>query len=338
MMIIDDVYNTTVGAPELAVRAPSIHNSQPWRCWLTERTLHLFAAADRWLPATDADHRDLLLSCGAMLHHLVVALRAAGVRPTVHRIPNPAVEDHLAALELRAEPTSNADIGLARPVAARRSDRRPFTSWEVPEAFLAELVEQAAERGAVLRAIKDDGDRQTVLDAIREAEAIQRTTPGYQHELATWTGRSLSDDGVPVASLLQETATRADAARDFPTGDLSAISREPDGAVLLVLGTASDDRMSQLRAGEAMSAVLLRATQAGLATCPLSQPLEVPSTRRLLEEQVLGGALTPQLILRVGFAPSGPPRSTGSRHVRATARLIGDRHAEPLRGPTKGWS
>ena len=26
---------------------------------------------------------------------------------------------------------------------------------------------------------------------------------------------------------------------------------EPDGAVLLVLGTASDDRMSQLRAGEA---------------------------------------------------------------------------------------
>jgi hypothetical protein len=77
--------------------------------------------------------------------------------------------------------------------------------------------------------------------------------------------------------------------------------------VLLVLGTASDDRMSQLRAGEATSAVLLRATQAGLATCPLSQPLEVPSTRRLLEEQVLGGALTPQLLLRIGFAPGGPP-------------------------------
>ena len=68
----------------------------------------------------------------------------------------------------------------------------------------------------------------------------------------------------------------------------------------MVLGTASDDRLSQLRAGEALSAVLLQAAQMGLASCPLSQPLEVGSTRRLLAT-VLGGTLSPQLVLRLGF-------------------------------------
>ena len=242
-----------------------------------------------------------------MLHHLVIALRAAGLESTVHRIPNPAVEDHLAAIELRSGATSEADVDLARVITERRTDRRPYTSWEVPEAFLELLAERATEQGAVLRVIRGSAHRRTLLDAISDAAAIQRRVPGYQTELAMWTGRSLSDDGVPAASLLTASSTGAEAARDFPKGDISMVTYEPDGAVLLVLGTASDDRMSQLRAGEALSAVLLQATQAGLATCPLSQPLEVNSVRRVLADEVLGGTLTPQLVLRAGFAHSGPP-------------------------------
>jgi len=76
--------------------------------------------------------------------------------------------------------------------------------------------------------------------------------------------------------------------------------------LLAVLGTASDDRLSQLRAGEALSAVLLTATTIGLATCPLSQALEIGTTRRMLRDNVLDGTLSPQLVLRVGRAPVGP--------------------------------
>jgi predicted amidohydrolase YtcJ len=118
MMINDDVYETAVGAIELAARAPSIHNSQPWQCLLTDETLQLYAARDRWLPATDADRRDLMLSCGAMLHHLVVALRATGLEPRVHRLPNEAVENHVAAIELRDGSASDADIDLARAMCS----------------------------------------------------------------------------------------------------------------------------------------------------------------------------------------------------------------------------
>jgi hypothetical protein len=82
-----------------------------------------------------------------------------------------------------------------------------------------------------------------------------------------------------------------------------------DGATLLVLGTASDDVLSWLRAGEATSAVLLHATTAGLASSPLSQPLEVGGTRAVLRDDVLGGTLSPQMVLRVGW-PSGAAKGS----------------------------
>jgi hypothetical protein len=53
--------------------------------------------------------------------------------------------------------------------------------------------------------------------------------------------------------------------------------------------------------------VLLHATELGLATCPLSQPLEVDWTRARIRNELVGGALHPQLVLRVGWAPPGPP-------------------------------
>jgi hypothetical protein len=76
---------------------------------------------------------------------------------------------------------------------------------------------------------------------------------------------------------------------------------------MMVLATASDAHLARLRAGEALSAVLLRATALGLATCALSRTLEVGTSRQALEDEVFGGAEVPQLALRVGWAPAGRP-------------------------------
>src|SRR6478735_1690911 len=87
---------TARAAVALANRAPSVHNSQPWRWRIGPTTLHLFADPARALPATDPDGRDLRISCGAALNHLRVALLAAGWDTRVHRLPDPALSLHLA--------------------------------------------------------------------------------------------------------------------------------------------------------------------------------------------------------------------------------------------------
>src|SRR6476661_9217583 len=131
-MIVDTVDRQTIrAAVELGSHAPSVHNSQPWRWRLDGRTLLLQADLHRWLPTTDADGRDLVVSCGAALHHTRVALAAAGVHATVHRIPNPERADDLAALELSLRSPVDDDIQLAATILRRRTDRRRFSTWEV---------------------------------------------------------------------------------------------------------------------------------------------------------------------------------------------------------------
>jgi hypothetical protein len=166
-----------------------------------------------------------------------------------------------------------------------------------------------------------------LLEAIREAEAQQKDVPGYGTELATWTGRRAGDDGVPAANLLQARTAGIPASRSFLEGDIGPypVGRQ-DEAVLAVLGTASDDTLSQLRAGEALSAVLLTATTLGLATCPLSQPLEIGATRRTVRDDVLEATLSPQLVLRIGWPPIGPPLpATPRRSFADIATVAQDR-------------
>src|SRR4051812_22357907 len=83
---------------EKACRAPSLHNSQPWRWIFKCGTLSLFADHSRVGTHTDSTGREVVLSCGAALDHLQVAAAAAGWQLTVARYPDPHDHDHLASV------------------------------------------------------------------------------------------------------------------------------------------------------------------------------------------------------------------------------------------------
>ncbi|MCP2170171.1 Acg family FMN-binding oxidoreductase [Goodfellowiella coeruleoviolacea] len=306
----------------LAVRAPSVHNSQPWRWRVGGRSVHLYADWSRHLPATDPDGRDLVVSCGAALHHLRVALAALGWGATVHRLPNPNDRDHLASVELSPRQPSHDDITLVSAVPRRRSDRRLYSSWPVSDALLDQLRTHSTEEASLLRAATDPATRSRLLLALAEARRTQESDDDYCWEVAAWSGRYAGDpDGVPAgAAPADQDGYGGLPLRRFvaplltqPPGALT----DPDGGTLVVLGTGSDDLRSRLHAGEAASVVLLRATSFGLATCPLSQPLEVPETRAAIRS-LLGGQAFPQLMLRIGWAhlnadplPATPRRPVG---------------------------
>jgi hypothetical protein len=291
----------------LANRAPSIHNSQPWRWRLTNDSVRLFADNSRLLPATDPDGRDLILSCAAALHHLRIALAVEGWGTTVHRMPNPTDPDHLATVEVHQRTPLTTEVAMASAIRRRRTDRRRFTSWPVPAGLLDGFADLATAQGVVLVAATEPDNRFVLASAIAEASIRQEANVDYAAELATWTGRSpFTADGVPATNIPAGARRHDDTTmRAFPNGQLTQppVGDEHDAGELLVLATANDDRGSQLRAGEALSAVLLTATDLGLATCPLSQVLEVPATRELVRTRVLDGFGFPQIVVRVGWPP-----------------------------------
>jgi len=80
----------------VAVRAPSIHNTQPWAWRLDNGELTLLADRSRQLEVADPDGHSLLISCGAALHLTDVALRADGWQIETTLMPDPSDRDALA--------------------------------------------------------------------------------------------------------------------------------------------------------------------------------------------------------------------------------------------------
>ncbi|MET7772758.1 NAD(P)H nitroreductase [Nocardia sp. NPDC005366] len=284
----------------LAVRAPSVHNTQPWRFRIADRGIRLYLDPARSLDAADPDQRDLLVSCGAVLHHARIAFASLGWSAVVDRLPDPDRPDHLATIELVRHRPTPTDAALGAAITHRRTDRRHFSSQPIPRGYLGLVTERAAANGAtVLQAAYEP--RRVLVETMYEAARRHAGDSYYRLELAEWSGRHDSADGVPAASAPHRRAGQGIPNRVFATPRLVDTSREPDYAELLVVGTAGDDRLSRLRAGEAVSAVLLTATNIGLSTCLLTEPLEVPDLRRRIRTGVLADVSYPQAVIRVGW-------------------------------------
>jgi hypothetical protein len=287
----------------LASRAPSVHNTQPWRWRVGADSLHLYADRRLHLPSTDPDGRDLILSCGIALHHCVIALAALGWQSKIHRLPNPDEPEHLAAVEVYRRPPGEVDITLAAAIPRRRTDRRHYSSWSVPPNYIALMGARAARAGVMLRQIESLPHLQDIVARAVWRHAIDHD---YMAELTAWSGRYGSLAGVPARST-PESDTAAPVPPRLFAGP--ALAQPPDSesvvdnAVVLALGTKDDSTLARLRAGEATSLVLLSATALGLASCPVTEPLEVSETRDAVQIEVFGISGFPQMLLRIGWAP-----------------------------------
>jgi nitroreductase len=307
-------------ALELASRAPSLHNSQPWRWRIADASIHLYADTDRQLPVVDPIGRELVISCGAVLHHARVAFASLGWQALVHRLPNPAEPGHLAAIEFnRVANSPEPVVAMASAAARRHTDRRPFLPDSLPPGLLDDLMKAAADEHVTLTVVDSPQALRELVVAFSHVNAVQRDDFAYLSELRAWAGRSRgATEGVPANEIRGADASRRGMlGRNFGLVSVGELGAPPmdDGATLAVLSTDDDKRASWLRTGEALSAVLLIATAAGLASCTLSQVAELSTTRHLVRAAVLGGAGEPQLAMRIGWpvtidfpAPLAPRR------------------------------
>lgn len=290
-------------AVALASHAPSVHNTQPWQWRVTGDGLELVADRTRRLQASDPQGRMLMLSCGTTLHHLAVAMTSMGWEPEIRRLPDPRRPSLLACISFRPARTTAEAAELAAAITARRTDRRPMSTWGLPEAHLRAFVSLAARYGSLAEALGPGQADEWKLIWPPDADRQERAAHG---EAFAWTHRpAATHDGIPADNL--------------PTGPLRGLRRSPvpspgdpeyaeePGLLTLLLTTSSDDTLACLRAGEALSAVLLEATRRGLATAIDTEALEREETRDLIEQEVLHGSRTPQVVVRVGWPSSADP-------------------------------
>jgi nitroreductase len=311
-----------------ATRAPSIHNTQPWRFTATPDRLQLFLDPERALPVLDPTGRQQVISCGVAVEFSVVALAAVGAEAGVELLPDPAVPDDLATVHVTgARETTDDDRELAAAIRRRHTVREPFQARAVPTGLVDRLQEEARPFGTWVKPITRSDEEVATVFLISQAEQMERDDPDYLAELQSWLRTDpAADDGVQVEAVpsgdprarpsnwtIRDFVAGSREQRAFlAPGDPDAPPPEVERPAVVLMGTENDDRTAWLQAGRALGRVLLRATAGGLAASPLTQALDWAATRTRMRAR-LSLVGHPQMLLRMGYPPEGPATALSGR-------------------------
>jgi hypothetical protein len=296
-------------AVRYAILAPSSHNTQPWRFMINGDELLVCADRTRSLANIDPFDRELIISCGAALFNLRVALAHFEVPVEITTFPQTSDPDVVARIVFPTSgPRLNDLAELFNAITKRTTNRLPFNREDVAPAVIERLKSAARSEGVDVRFVQAFGQRERLATLIAKADRCQFDDPRFRRELASWIHPSRSNDGMPAAS--QGLPTLTDAAtpiftmaiRTFDLGNGVAAAHQElaiGSPLLAALSTPMDNNEGWLGAGLGLQRLLLVAADAGYSASYLNQPIEVPELRtELAQELSIEGY--PQLLLRAG--------------------------------------
>jgi hypothetical protein len=209
-------------------------------------------------------------------------------------------------------PVEPAAVARLRATGLRCTDRRPVVGGRIDADKMRSIAAAAEAQGASLRVL---GPQQAFgLAAVADrAVRTESADVAWQAELQHWVGgvRPL-DTGLPAAVIPHGVTPTTVVSRDFGHFGAKVITEAHDRtAIFAILYGSADRTLDWLRAGEALSAAWLTATELEVSVRPFSAIIEVPTTRETMRH-LLDDAGYPFLLLRFGVldpSAAGAPRT-----------------------------
>lgn len=304
-----------------AVLAPSGHNTQPWFFKIEEDVIELYADRTRTLPIVDPRNRELIISCGAALFYLRLAILHFGYEDIVEysKIFSPSKNPHLLArISLgRRISTTGEHHFLFRAIQKKHTYSHPLLARQIPLSLILELETAACAEYCWLEIVPEKM-LQTVINLIIKGDRLQKTDPLFSFELDRWShsSKSFSHNGISaypqeinesldeIAPLISFTINSLDLKKIQPHQECKLAETAP---ILAVLSTNSNTHQDWLAVGQALARVLLQANGNGIQASFLNQPIEI-SNLRLQLQNILKTESCPQILLHIGFEKDTHPK------------------------------
>ncbi len=298
-----------------ALLAPSTHNTQPWKFIIQHDELKLYADRSRQLTEADPSGRELVMSCGAALGQLRVALQHFGLDPEVSLLPDSNEPDWLARVKI--SPSNVYDdqlLPLFDGIFKRHTSRTAFASTAVPQQVIDKITDLAGRLGVGVAFISDADQQQQLARLVAEGDQLLFKNKNFRLELRRWLrGKdSNTKDGIAsrslglpawLAPLAAYIIQKLDVGDMVARNDAQLVLTAP---LLVILHTPENQPMDWLLAGQALDWMLLFAAANRINASFFSQPLEAPGLLSRFNEivQISG---QPQLFFRLGYAVDAKP-------------------------------
>lgn len=270
---------------EMAARAPSGGNAQPWRIDYDDRALTVSIAPER-SATVDVGYRSSAVAVGAAMFNARVAAAAHGILGPVDWSEE-ADGDPLRGVLHFADGDAPDLAALSAPMAARETNRRIGTGEPLDDETVRALCSAAHREGAGLTVLTGAEQLTRAAAILAACDRIRFLTPVLHEEMRTevrWPGDPDPDSGIDVRTLELDPADEAalEILRRPEVMDLLAgwdvggalgegtRTRVLSSSAIGVVTTDGGSLRDYARGGSAAEAVWIEANRRGLAVHPCS--------------------------------------------------------------------
>jgi nitroreductase len=294
-----------------ACLAASSHNTQPWRFELGRDSITILPDFSRRCPAVDPDDHHLYASLGCAAENLVIAAQAAG-RSAVVRY-----EPASTGIRIELQESAARESPLFRALFSRQCTRTVYDGKPLSPHKILALESVAVGDGVSAMLLTTERQKGGVSEYVAQGNSAQFADAAWAAELQSWIrfdartavetgdglyGPVMGNPDVPpwLGRLFMKIGFSAKAQNRKDARNIRSSS------AIAVIHSEKSDPQHWIEAGRCYERLALQAAALGLRTAFINQPVEVSHLRPQFAQYLGIGNRRPDLVIRIGHAPSGP--------------------------------
>lgn len=295
-----------------AAKAPSGHNTQPWKFKTGDGSINILPDFTRALPVVDPDNHALYISLGCALENLIIAANEFNYNAETEFTGDE--REPKIVIKLSAAPETDKP-GLFDYIAKRQVTRGKFKPEKVPQSLLSELFEET--EGVHVRLFLSEEEIDSLTPYIMEGNSLQFGNRAFVRELVSWIRFSekevmtkgdgiwsgsmgLPDTGRFLGNIIMKNFVSAASEEKR----LRKLIRASAGFALFMV--EKNDPVHWIKLGQAFQRFGLLATKNNVSHAHLNMPCEELHVRDKLIRDFNLGDLTPLLLIRFGYSEPMP--------------------------------
>lgn len=295
-----------------ASKAPSGHNTQPWKFHIANSAITIVPNLEVALPVVDGNNRELFISLGCAVENLCIAASHFGYKTQLAECSVKGIIIELTKSDFIIE-----DI-LFHQIEKRQTNRSIYNGNKISNGALEQL-QFIHKKGTIQLYFIEIGTSLagTITNYIMKGNEIQMNDVTFKNELLSWmrfNNRQVESthDGLsylvfgnpPLPKRLARPIVSLFLKPDIQNkSDRKKIDSSSHFVVCSILQNSFQECIN---AGRTLQRFLLKATEVGISYAFLNQPCEVEILNSALQDKLPVNKDFPILILRIGYAKSIP--------------------------------
>ena len=300
---------------ECAIKAPSAHNTQPWKFQNIDTGIIIQPDFKRALSVVDAENYELYISLGCALENLLIAAKQKGYNCLI-KYPSNASDTIVIDITKDNSGKDTHDV-LFNEITKRQVTKSKYNDKAISDGVLQQLSSSFNFEGVSLRILNGKKNYETIIPLIIEANNLQFNNKDFLNELVHWIRFSKNEaekkkDGIWSATMGMPGLGRflgGLVMKNFVTAKseekrLIDLLNHTQGLAIFISDTNNAE--AWVKTGQAFQRFGLTATHLGISHAHLNMPCEESAVRQKLAKVLGLENKYPLLLIRYGYSEKMP--------------------------------